>query len=88
MDGTMVADIIGSKDNVDIKWDYLSDADLKLLAKEIESGIFVTITFNTAEQEELKTITVRAEELTYMPYYDWAKAKPLWQSVLVSFVER
>lgn len=88
MDGTMVVDIIGSKDKVDVKWDYLPDVDLKLLAKEIKSGTFVTITFNTAEQEEIKTITARAEDFSYMPYYDWAKGKLLWQSVSVSFVER
>ncbi|MEG2457212.1 MAG: hypothetical protein RSB08_05280, partial [Clostridia bacterium] len=38
MDGTMVVDIIGSKDKVDVSWDYMTSADLKLLAQEIKSG--------------------------------------------------
>ena len=88
MDGTMVVDIVGQKAKVDATWDFLSDADLKLLTAEIRSGMFVTVTYNTGESSELKKITARAEGLTYMPFYDWAKKRLLWQNVSVSFIER
>lgn len=88
MDGTMVVDIIGSKEKVDVKWDYLSDADLKLLTKEIGGGTFVTIGYSSPEQSGVKQMTARAEGLTYAPFYDWAMGKLMWQSVSLSFVER
>ena len=88
MDGTMVVDVIGKKDKVDVTWDYLPDADLKLLSAEIRGSVFGTVTYNTAETSEPKTITARAEGLTYMPFYDWPKKRLLWQSVSVSFAER
>ena len=88
MNGTMVVDLIGNKDKIDVSWDYLSDTDMKLLALELRSGAFVTIDYNTAEQSDIKTITARGTDLTYMPYYDWARKRLMWQGVSVSFVER
>lgn len=88
MDGTMVVDIIGSKDKVDVSWDYLSDAELKALVKELGGGTFVSIEVNAPDHGGIKQITARAENLAYAPYYDWVKAKIMWQSVSVSFVER
>lgn len=88
MNGTMVVDIIGSKDKVDVSWDYLSDAELKALVKELSGRIFVSIEVNTPDHGGVKQITARAENLTYAPYYDWVQAKIMWQSVSVSFVER
>lgn len=88
MDGTMVVDLIGKKEKVDVRWNYLPDADMKLLAAEIRSDSFVTIDYASAEQQTIKTITARATDLQYMPFYDWSKKRIIWQGVSVSFLER
>ena len=31
MDGTMVVDLVGNKNKVDVRWSYLSDSDMRLL---------------------------------------------------------
>lgn len=43
---------------------------------------------HNGETGELETIVSRAENLTYMPYYDWAKAQLLWKDVSLSFKEK
>jgi len=88
MDGTMVVDLVGKKEKVEVRWNYLPDADMKLLATEIRSGSFLTIDYASAEQQTIKTIPVRATDFRYMPYYDWAKKRIMWQSVSVAFSER
>lgn len=88
MDGTMVVDIIGRKEKVDIKWNYLSGTDLEIITKEINNSTFVTIEYCSPEQENLKTMVSRAEGVTYSPFFDWTKGKIIWQSVSISFVER
>ena len=88
MDGTMVVDLVGKKEKVEVRWNYLPDADMKLLASEIKSGSFVSIDYASAEQQTIKTIIVRATDLQYMPFYEWAKKRIVWQSVVVSFSER
>ena len=88
MDGTMVVDLVGKKEKVDVRWDYLPDSDMKLLASEIRSGSFVSVDYASAEQQTIKTIIARATDLKYMPYYEWSKKRIIWQNVLVSFSER
>ena len=72
LDGTMVIDVIGTKKKVDVSWEYLAKEDLKVLTTESGSDRFSRITFHNGETGELETIVARAENLTYMPYYDWA----------------
>lgn len=88
LDGTMVIDIIGTKKKVDVSWEYLPKEDMKLLTTETGSDRFCEITFHDDETGELASITARAENLTYMPYYDWAKGQLIWKSVSVSFKQK
>ena len=88
LDGTMVIDVIGTKKKVDVSWEYLAKEDLKVLTTESGSDRFSRITFHNGETGELETIVSRAENLTYMPYYDWAKAQRLWKDVSLSFKEK
>ena len=88
MDGTMVVDLIGKKEKVEVRWNYLSDEDMRLLRSETQSGIFVTIDFHSAESANIKTITARAIDLQFMPYYDWSRKRLMWQNVSVSFSEK
>lgn len=88
MDGTMVVDIIGQKRKIEVSWEYMSQTDLALLVKETKSGSFVTVHYNDPETGELSSMTARARDLTYQPYYDWAKGQLIWKSVSVGFVER
>ena len=88
LDGTMVIDVIGTKKKVDVSWEYLVKEDLKVLTAESGSDRFSRITFHNGETGELETIVARAENLTYMPYYDWAKAQLLWKDVSLSFKEK
>lgn len=88
LDGTMVIDVIGTKKKVDVSWEYLVKEDLKVLTTESGSDRFSLITFHNGETGELETIVARAENLTYMPYYDWARAQLLWKNVQLSFKEK
>lgn len=88
MDGTMVIDVIGTKKKVDVSWKYLSKEDLQILSSETGSDRFSDISFHNKETGELETIQARAENLTYMPYYDWSKEKLMWKSVSISFKEK
>lgn len=88
VDGTMVVDLVGSKRKLEVSWEYLSKEDMKLLATETKSGTFVTVTYNDSTTGELTSMTARAKDLQYQPYYDWAKSRLMWKGVSVSFVER
>lgn len=88
MDGTMVVDLIGKKEKVDVRWNYLSDTDMKMLSNEVKGGSFVSVDYCSAENTPMKTIIARATDLQYMPYYDWARKRLMWQNVFVSFSER
>lgn len=88
MDGTMVIDIIGQKRKIVANWDYLSKADMKTLADEINGNTFVTVSAHDTSTGNLETITARAKNFKYEPYYDWSKSRLMWKSVSVDFVEK
>ena len=88
VDGTMVVDLVGSKRKLDVSWEFLSKEDMKLLSAETKSGTFVTVTYNDSTTGELTSMTARAKDLQYQPYYDWAKSRLMWKGVSISFVER
>lgn len=88
MDGTMVIDIIGTKKKVDMSWNYLSKEELQILSSETGSDRFSDIAFHNSQTGELETIRARAENLTYMPYYDWVNGRLMWKSVSISFKEK
>lgn len=88
LDGTMVVDIIGMKRKVDLTWNYMSKEDMSTLAKETTGGGFVQIIFHDNVTGELITMTARAENLAYMPHYDWAGGRLMWKTVSVSFKEK
>ena len=88
MDGTMVVDIIGQKRKINASWDYLPKTDMKTLADEINSSPFVTVSAHDNSTGELVTITGRAKDFKYEPYYEWSKSRLVWKSVSVDFVER
>ncbi|MDE6604782.1 MAG: hypothetical protein K2K85_02030 [Clostridia bacterium] len=88
MDGTMVVDIIGVKQKINVSWDYLSKADMTVLTKAIGGGTFAKIAYPQDGTGELITMIARAEGLTYQPHYDWAKGELMCKSVAVSFSER
>ena len=88
LDGTMVIDIIGTKKKVDVSWEFLCKEDMTTLTTETGSDKFSEITFHDNKTGELTTITARAENLTYMPYYDWTKGQLIWKSVSVSFKQK
>ena len=88
VDGTMVVDIIGTKRNVNVSWDYLPKEDMTILSKSVNGDKFAEITYPDDTVGELITMTARSEGLTYQPHYDWAKSQIMWKSVSVRFTER
>lgn len=88
VDGTMVVDIIGMKRKVDVSWEYLSKEDMAVLAAACRHDLFATISFHDNASGALTTITARAEGLTYLPHYHWARSMLMWKSVTVSFKEK
>lgn len=87
-DGTLVVDIIGTKRKVDLSWEYMSQEDMTILQAEIGGGAFSEIEFHDNAKGELVAITARSDGLTYMPHFDWVKARMMWKSVTLSFKER
>lgn len=88
VDGTMVVDMVGRKQRVDVSWEYLSKEDMAILARETKTGSFVTVTYHDTITGTLQTITARPRDFTYLPFYDWVKGKIMWKTVAISFVER
>ena len=88
MDGTMVVDIIGEKRNVEVRWEYLTKENMNKLSAAIKNSQFATISFHDKETGNIVTMVARGENFAYMPYFDWAKNKLLWKSVVVLFKER
>jgi len=88
MDGTMVVDVVGKKMNLSVSWDYLLDADMRLIASELNSSTFVEVTFNDKQTGELVTITGHPKSFKYSPAYDWVHNKVMWQNISVTFEER
>lgn len=88
VDGTMVVDIIGVKRKADVSWEYLSKEDMAILADACRHDKFTTVSFHDGATGQLISMKARAEGLTYMPHYDWAKSKLMWKSVTVSFKEK
>lgn len=91
MDGTLVVDIITHKDTITFTWDYLPDADLRLLIKEVTAKSFCTIEFLDAQSEvsgALRSMVAQPGDISYTPYYDYASDSILWKGVSVAFTER
>ena len=88
MDGTMVVDLVARKRKIDVNWEYLSKADMQILANETKSGTFVTVTYHDNATGELVSMVARVKDFQYQPYYDWAKSRLMWKGVTISFVER
>lgn len=88
LNGTMVVDVIGMKRKVDVSWDYLDIANMKILQEEIKKGSFVNITYFDSETGEDVTIEAKPSDIAYQTGYDWVKACVIWKSVSLFFEEK
>lgn len=77
----MVVDIVAYKNKVNIKWDYITDIDMKLLLLEIKKNDFCVI-----KLYENKELEVYAKNISYVPFIK--QGELLWRDVYVEFVER
>lgn len=87
MDGTMVVDIIGKKERIDVSWDYLSKDQMMILNNEVKASNFITISYRSIEDGSLITLLTVFKDLTYSPGYDWVGNKVIWKNVSISFEE-
>ncbi len=88
MDGTMVVDKIGIKRKIDVSWDYLDIANMKILQEEIKKERFVNITYFDSEKGEDVTIETKPSDIAYQTGYDWVKNCVIWKSVSIIFEEK
>ncbi len=91
INGTMVMDIIAIKNKITLKWDYMSDGDLRKLLAEIEQVSFPTIEFTdpkSSNPNTLLAIIADISDIDYKPHYDGKSESIIWKDVKVEFVER
>ena len=87
MDGTMVIDVIATKDVITANWNFLSAEDMKKLQDEIKSSGFCTIDYYDPT-DGMKNIVAQPSGLKYAPHYDYATDSIIWKDISVSFTER
>ena len=88
MDGTMVVDEIGKKRKIDVLWEYLDIANMKILQEEINKSSFVNVTYFDSETGEDVTIETKPSDIAYQTGYDWVRGQVIWKSVTVFFEEK
>lgn len=88
MNGTMVVDQVGVKKKIDVSWDYLDIANMKILQEEVKKGSFVNITYFDSEQAKEITIETKPSDISYQTGYDWVKDVVVWKNVSLFFEEK
>lgn len=88
MDGTMVVDLIGKKQKVDVSWSFLTRENMIALNNELSSSSFVTISYRDINTGTLISLSTKPKDFTYSPSYDWVHNKVIWRNVSISFEER
>lgn len=90
MDGTMVVDVIATKNIITVEWPILTELDMKKLMAEISTGQFVSIDYweNKGEGNALNNIIVLPGNITYSPFYDFSTNSVLWKDVKLAFTEK
>ncbi len=89
IDGTLVVDIIATKNKVTFSWSHMSDSDLKKLTAEIQASAFVTVEYADPDAVSgLKSLVGESGDLSYKPHYNTRTQAVEWKDVKVSFTER
>jgi len=89
IDGTLVVDIIATKNKVTFAWNHMSDSDLKKLLQEINASTFVTVEYADPDAGVgLKSLVGESGDLSYKPHYNTQSQRVEWKDVKVSFTER
>jgi hypothetical protein len=91
INGTLVIDLIAMKNKVTVFWNYMPDADLRLLLNEINNTSFPIIEYTDPKTETpdfLKSMTADVSDISYMPHYDATTQSILWKDVKVDYIER